>query len=126
MAQRQWASVDYRKNVSLVGLIQYRGHKEIVAIGSYADDTDGRAEVAFVVREDFQGMGIASLMLRQLEMIARVNDFKGFIASVLCENAAMLHVFKKCYPELQANQCSAGEMTLVMDFGDASRTVKSS
>jgi acyl-CoA hydrolase/RimJ/RimL family protein N-acetyltransferase len=126
MAQRQWASVDYRKNVSLVGLIQYRGHKEIVAIGSYADDTDGRAEVAFVVREDFQGMGIASLMLKQLEMIARVNDFKGFIASVLCENAAMLHVFKKCYPGLQANQCSAGEMTLVMDFGDASRNVKSS
>jgi len=126
MAQRQWASVDYRKNVSLVGLIQYRGHKEIVAIGSYADDTDGRAEVAFVVREDFQGMGIASLMLRQLEMIARVNDFKGFIASVLCENAAMLHVFKKCYPDLQANQCSAGEMTLVMDFDNASRTVKSS
>jgi acyl-CoA hydrolase/GNAT superfamily N-acetyltransferase len=126
MAQQQWASVDYRKNVSLVGLIQYRGHKEIVAIGSYADDTDGRAEVAFVVREDFQGMGIASLMLKQLEMIARVNEFKGFIASVLCENAAMLHVFKKCYPDLQANQCSAGEMTLIMDFDEASKAVKSS
>ena len=124
MAQQQWASVDYRKNVSLVGLIQFRGHKEIVAIGSYADDTGGRAEVAFVVREDFQGMGIASLMLRQLEMIARVNDFKGFIASVLCENAAMQHVFKKCYPKLQANQCSAGEMMLVMDFEDISKTGK--
>jgi acyl-CoA hydrolase/GNAT superfamily N-acetyltransferase len=125
MAQQQWASVDYRKNVSIVGLIQYRGHKEIVAIGSYADDNGGRAEVAFVVREDFQGMGIATLMLKQLEVIARSNDFKGFIASVLCENVAMQHVFKKCYPNLQANQCSAGEMTLVMDFDDASRTMKS-
>ena len=125
MAQQQWASVDYRKNVSIVGLIQYRGHKEIVAIGSYADDSGGRAEVAFVVREDFQGMGIATLMLKQLEVIARENDFKGFIASVLCENVAMQHVFKKCYPNLQANQCSAGEMTLVMDFDDASRTMKS-
>jgi acyl-CoA hydrolase/RimJ/RimL family protein N-acetyltransferase len=125
MAQQQWASVDYRKNVSIVGLIQYRGHKEIVAIGSYADDTDGRAEVAFVVREDFQGMGISTLMLKQLEVIALENDFKGFIASVLCENTAMLHVFRKCYPQLKSDQCSAGELTLVMDFDVASRTTKS-
>jgi acyl-CoA hydrolase/RimJ/RimL family protein N-acetyltransferase len=125
MAQQQWASVDYRKNVSLVGLIQCRGHKEIVAIGSYADDTDGRAEVAFVVREDFQGMGISTLMLKQLELIALENDFKGFIASVLCENTAMLHVFRKCYPQLKSDQCSAGELALVMDFDDASGAAES-
>jgi acyl-CoA hydrolase/GNAT superfamily N-acetyltransferase len=123
MAQQQWASVDHRKNVSLVGLIQSRGHKEIVAIGSYADDGGGRAEVAFVVREDFQGMGIATLMLKQLEVIALENDFNGFIASVLCENTAMLHVFKKCYPRLQSNTCSGGELTLVMDFDDKGRTM---
>jgi len=36
IAQKQWASVDYRKNISLIGLLRRRGHKEIVAIGSYA------------------------------------------------------------------------------------------
>ena len=35
------------------------GHKEIVAIGSYAKEGDDRAEVAFVVREDCQGRGSA-------------------------------------------------------------------
>ena len=97
-AQQQWASVDYRKNMSLIGLTQKGGHQEIVAIGSYADEGNGRAEVAFVVREDYQGMGVTSHMLPQLEKIATENGFVGFSATVLKENRAMLSVFKKRYP----------------------------
>ena len=81
VVQKQWASVDYRKNMSLVGLVQKGGHKEIMAIGSYADYGD-RAEVAFVVREDFQKMGVASHFLVKLEAIAKQNDYKGFSATV--------------------------------------------
>ena len=121
MAQQQWASVDYRKNVSLVGLVQTRGHKEIVAIGSYADDENGRAEVAFVVREDFQGMGISSMLLSQLETIAKENGFKGFTATVLKENATMQHVFKKHYPSLQATHTGGSELLVIMDFPPPSR-----
>lgn len=116
IAQQQWASVDYRRNISLVGLVQSRGYKEIVAIGSYADDESGRAEVAFVVREDFQGMGITSLLLAQLEAIALENGFKGFTATVLRENATMLHVFRKRYPHLKSTNSVGGELTMVMDF----------
>jgi hypothetical protein len=60
VVQQQWASVDYRKNMSMIGQVRIGGHQEIVAIGSYADESDVVAEVAFVVREDFQGMGIGS------------------------------------------------------------------
>ena len=70
VVQKQWAAVDYRKNMSLIGLIQKGGHKEIMAIGSYADDEKNRAEVAFVVREDFHNMGIATYLLKALEGIA--------------------------------------------------------
>ncbi len=40
--------------MSIIGLVQRGGHKEIMAIGSYAMEEEGnkRAEVAFVVRED--------------------------------------------------------------------------
>ena len=102
VVQKQWASVDYRKNMSLIGMVQKRGHKEIMAIGSYADDGD-RAEVAFVVREDFQSMGVASHFLVKLEAIARENDYKGFTATVLKENAAMLRVFKRQYPDAKVS-----------------------
>ncbi len=116
VAQRQWASVDYHKNMSMIGLVQKGGHQQIVAIGTYADEDSKRAEVAFVVREDFQGMRLASHLLPQLETIAKENGFIGFTASVLKENKAMQHVFKKHYPSAKVLNTGGAEVTLIMDF----------
>jgi acyl-CoA hydrolase/GNAT superfamily N-acetyltransferase len=115
VVQQQWASVDYRKNMSIVGLVQRAGHKEIVAIGSYAEAEPDRAEVAFVVREDYQNLGISSYLLEVLETIAKENNYKGFLATVLSENAPMIHVFKKRYPDATA-KTTGGEVTIHMKF----------
>jgi acyl-CoA hydrolase/RimJ/RimL family protein N-acetyltransferase len=115
-AQQQWSSVDYRKNISIIGLIQKGGYQEIVAIGTYADDGNNRAEVAFVVREDFQGMGVTSHLLPQLEAIAKENGFRGFVATVLRENQAMLRVFKKRYPHAKIDIGGGIDITVTMDF----------
>ena len=90
-----------------------------MAIGSYADESDTRAEVAFVVREDFQGMGIASTLLAVLERIAKENQFRAFSATVLRENKAMLHVFRKRYPRARMTTGAGGDVTLIMDFDEA-------
>ncbi len=116
VAQKQWASVDYRKNISLVGLLQRRGHKEIVAIGSYASADKDMAEVAFVVREDMQGHGLATYLMEILESIARENEYKGFEATVLRENKSMIHVFKKKYPNAKITNSGGGEVMLRMKF----------
>jgi acyl-CoA hydrolase/RimJ/RimL family protein N-acetyltransferase len=119
VVQEQWASVDYRKNMSIIGLTRKGGHKEIVAIGTYAEEETHRAEVAFVVREDFQGLRIGSYLLEELEKIAKENDYRGFSATVLSENAAMIRVFKKRYPHAKTISGGGGDMTLHMDFTDA-------
>jgi acyl-CoA hydrolase/GNAT superfamily N-acetyltransferase len=116
VAQAQWASVDYRKNMSLIGLIQRRGHKEIMAIASYAQDENERAEVAFVVREDFQGMGIGAYLLETLEKIAKENHYKGFSAMVLRENVVMIHLFEKKYPQLKKIRIDGPNLLFLMDF----------
>lgn len=118
-AQEQWASVDYHQNMSIIGLVQSGGFQEIVAIGTYADEGTGRAEVAFVVREDFQGLGVTSHMLPMLESIARENDFRGFVATVLRENKAMLRVFKKRYPNAKVDMSGDLDISIVMDFDQA-------
>ncbi|HAO22732.1 MAG: acetyl-CoA hydrolase [Desulfobacteraceae bacterium IS3] len=118
VVQKQWASVDYRKNMSLIGLMQKKGHKEIVAIGSYAEEGEGRAEVAFVVREDFHGLGVASYFLEALENIAKQNDYTGFTATVLNENRAMVRVFKKRYPNAKVIS-NGSDITIYMNFSDA-------
>ena len=117
MAQDHWAGLDYRKNISLIGLVQNRGNNEIMAVGTYVEAEDDRAEVAFVVREDFQGMGIASYLLEKVEAIARQNGFKGFTATILPQNTGMLHVFQKRYPGAVIHQ-RFGEVTVQMDFED--------
>jgi len=119
VVQKHWASVDYHKNMSLVGLVQRGGHKEIIALGTYAYDSEQVAEVAFVVREDYQGMGIASYLLGKLEHIAKENNYKRFLASVLRENSAMIQVFKKRYPNAKITAQSGNEILIEMDLFDS-------
>ena len=120
VVQQQWASVDYRKNMSMIGMARIGGHHEIVAIGSYAEENESRAEVAFVVREDFQGMGIASHLLATMERIAKENNYTAFSATVLRENTAMLHVFNKRYPKATTQISGGSDVTMHMDFSEAS------
>ena len=119
VVQKHWASVDYHKNMSLVGLVQRGGHKEIIALGTYAYESEQVAEVAFVVREDYQGMGIASYLLGELEHIAKENNYKRFLASVLRENSAMIQVFKKRYPNAKITAQSGNEILIEMDLFDS-------
>ena len=118
VVQKQWASVDYHENMSIIGLVQRGGHKEIMAIGSYAKEDEKRAEIAFVVREDFQGMGIASYLLGVLEKIAKENEYKAFSATVLRENRAMIHVFKKRYPKAKFSDNTGSEVRIQMEFDE--------
>jgi len=116
VVQKQWSSVDYHKNMSIIGLVQKGGHKEIMAIGSYAQDSNDRAEVAFVVREDFQKKGIASYLLEILEKIARENHYNSFCATVLRENSAMIGVFKKRFPKAKISSSGGSELKIEMVF----------
>ena len=118
MAQAHWAFLDYRKNISLAGLVPNKGNKEIIAIGTYAGDKDNRAEIAFIVREDFQGMGITSCLIKMLEQIAVENDFTGFKASVLPANKVMLNLLKKIYPDAVMQE-KVDEIKVVMEFDPA-------
>ena len=79
------------------------------------------AEVAFVVREDHQGLGIASILLEKLEDIAQENEYTGFVATVLRENQAMIQVFKKRYPNAVITMGGGGEVTILMNFMEAKK-----
>ncbi len=116
MLQQQWAEVDYRRNMSLIALIQMGKRKQIVAIGSYADASTEAAEVAFLVREDLHGKGIGSFLLNALEVIARENKYTRFIATVLAENEKMLSVFRKKYPQAKFIRSDSGEVEVEMPF----------
>ncbi len=114
MLQQQWAEVDYRRNMTLIGLMQLGKRKQIVAIGSYADVGSDSAEVAFLVKEELHGMGIASFLLESLETIAKENNYKQFLATVLAENRKMLNVLQKKYPKANFSRTGSGEVEVEM------------
>jgi acetyl coenzyme A synthetase (ADP forming)-like protein len=76
---------------SLVGTIGER----IVAVAEYARLRDPRsAEVAFAVADDLQGRGAGTRLLEQLAVRAERDGIDEFVAEVMHDNAAMLHVFR--------------------------------
>ena len=73
--------------------------EKIIGAGRYiafgnADPPD-MAEVAFMVEEDYHGLGIAGRILRHLAGIARDKGIMQFHAEVLPENKGMLAVFNR-------------------------------
>ncbi len=118
MLQKEWSGVDYKKNMTIIGLMQFGSRKRIMAIGSYAEVEDNMAEVAFLVKEELHGMGVGTRLLDILEDIAKKNSFKGFTAIVLAENSKMLKVFKKRYPDAKFLRGGSGEIDVEMPFQD--------
>ena len=87
--------VDFKAHVAIVAVTEEAGRKIIVGGGRYIVFEPGRAEMAFVVIDTWQGRGIGSLLMRHLIKIASVAGLKELTAEVLPENAAMLKVFGK-------------------------------
>jgi len=115
MAQDHWANMDYRNNISLIGVVQNKGNKEIATIATYAQMDEKYAEIAFVVGEDYQRQGIASYVLKELEKIAEANGFQGFFASILAKNTSMLELCKKNYPDIRIED-KGDEIEIWMQF----------
>ena len=54
-----------------------------------------KAEVAFMARNGYHGLGIAGRMLKHLAVIAKARGIVEFHAEVLSSNTGMLTVFKR-------------------------------
>jgi acyl-CoA hydrolase/GNAT superfamily N-acetyltransferase len=92
--------VDYKDEMVIVGTTKEAGREAIIAIGSYSriPNTD-KAEVALVVRDDWQGKGLGTTLFHYLAEIAHEHRIAGFTAWVLSDNGKMIHILKKSgYP----------------------------
>ena len=87
--------IDFINHVALVALAYEDGHPIIVGGGRYVVVEPGRAEVAFIVIDGYQGRGIGAHLMQHLACIARGAGLTELIADVLPENTAMRKVFSK-------------------------------
>jgi len=86
-----FTSVDYVNRLALVAEVE----DQLIAVGRYdSAPGDTEAEVAFVVSDEFQHHGIGALLLDELARSAWERGITSFRAETLCENRAMLDVFR--------------------------------
>ena len=96
-------NVDFDKHVALIALMEEAGRKVIVGGGRYVGIKPGKAEVAFVVIDSYQGQGIGTALMRHLTVIARAAGLTELIAEVLPENKSMRKVFENSGLPMRVN-----------------------
>ena len=90
----EFTSVDFSKDMAVAGLIQDLGGEQIVGVAHYYNNpATHRAEVSFLVRDDWQAKGLGTDLLEILTEIARKRGITGFEARVLVANQSMMAVF---------------------------------
>lgn len=94
---QEWAVIDYTRDMVILAVIKESEEKEqVVGMGQYSiDETTHTADVAFAVRDDYQGQGIGTELLSYLTYLAQKRGLLGFTADVLFDNVSMLHIFEK-------------------------------
>jgi RimJ/RimL family protein N-acetyltransferase len=96
--------LDYRNDFALIGLVPHEGRERMICVGRYFRDPTGpNAEVAITVHDDFHHQEIGTFLARTLVTIALEHGIIAFTASVLVENQAMMHIFRKVATRMETS-----------------------
>lgn len=92
---QEFGIVDYGSSMMILAIVEGDRKETVAAIGQYEiNEKMLTAEVALVVRDEYQNMGVGHDLLTYLTRLARRRGLLGFTAEVLVENKPMLNLFK--------------------------------
>jgi acyl-CoA hydrolase/RimJ/RimL family protein N-acetyltransferase len=113
---QEYVNVDFSQTLPIVGLVSNSGEGHIIAEARFVRERHRPyAEVAFIVDEEYQGLGIATYLLKRLVQLAKKQGIKGFTADVLSTNKGMMKVFEKSGLPIKAKM-EYGIYNLTIDF----------
>ncbi len=113
---QEFVVIDYTKEMVILATDGNEENEEVLGVGQYGiDENTHTAEVAFVVKDEYQNEGVGTELLKYLTFLAKKKGLLGFTAEVLIENRAMLHLFEKMGFDIQ-KRAGAGVYELKMAF----------
>jgi acyl-CoA hydrolase/ribosomal protein S18 acetylase RimI-like enzyme len=99
---QEFMVVDYSKKMVILAVLQDREKETIIGLGEYEVNRDMHtAEVAIVVRDEYQSQGVGTEILSYLTYLARRQGLLAFTAEVLVENKPMIALFEKMGFDIQ-------------------------
>ena len=92
--RQDMVAVDYKNELAIVAVVQDMGTEKVIGVAHYfVDPGRNRAEVSFMVHEEWHDRGVGTQLLHYLVSVAKKTGIKEIYASVLRQNRAMLKVF---------------------------------
>ena len=93
---QEYVNVDYATEFSVVGFAGKKGEGKMVAEARLVTGENTKAgEVAFLIDEAFQGIGVGTYLMKLLISEAKKRNIETIYAQVLPENQPMIKVFEK-------------------------------
>jgi len=115
---QEMVAVDYKENLGIVATLGTSDTSPIVAAAHWMlDFNENIAEVAFSVADEYQRRGIGTYLLRFLMRVARERGIRGFRATVMAGNTAMMRIFQKSGCILHT-EYDSGEISLSFRFDE--------
>ena len=92
---QEFVVIDYTREMVILVVIEVDERQIVIGVGQYGiDEQSHTAEVALVVRDDYQNQGVGTTLLSYLTYLAKREGLLGFSAEVLVNNQPMLHLFE--------------------------------
>lgn len=114
-----YLDVDDRNHIALVGVVDEEGRGEtIIAVARFRRQNGGdRAEVAIVVRDDWQGYGVGKGLIAQTVEVARSVGIRDLIAWVHYANRTAQYLMSQLPYRLEHHP-EHGEDFVIIHLGD--------
>ena len=109
--------VDYTEEMVILAVIYENEKESVIGLGQYSiiEDTH-TAEVALLVRDEYQGKGVGSALMSYLTYLAKKQGLLGFSAEILEYNKAAVAILEKSGFELKKKaEGGVYELKLIFD-----------
>lgn len=109
----RYTHVDHSAREAYVALQE----DELVGVGRWERIDEESAEVAFLIADEYQGLGLGSVLFALLSQAARSRGIRQFVAEVLPQNRAMIRLFEDLGEDFR-KRTEEGTVTLRVSLPD--------
>jgi RimJ/RimL family protein N-acetyltransferase len=108
-------NVDYENEMAFMAVTGTRDNEQIIGSSCYfVDPTDNLAEVAYMIRPEWQSYGVGSALQQRMTEYAKSRGLRGFKATILLENKRMQSLINK-YSQIEMKR-PGGEYEVTVIF----------
>ncbi|WP_035238430.1 GNAT family N-acetyltransferase [Desulfobacter vibrioformis] len=115
-AAEHLCNVDYENEMSFMAIAGDRGKNHIVGSACYyLDPSTNLAEVAYMIRPEYQSVGLGGALQKRMMEYARERGLQGFTAYILKENKKMIRLASSGFSNVEIEK-SFNEYEVTMFF----------